>query len=114
MRLSLPRELSRSNRVTDLAPPTRTNSGWKSPKLSLLGVHPTGLGATGATSDLNVTFGPSDALNPDYGAIAAAAGGAWFAKVRKASELEERMREALRVVREEKRCAVLDCWLTRF
>lgn len=38
------------------------NGGWKSPKLSMLGVHPTGLG----------------------------------------------------VVREEKRCAVLDCWLPRF
>ncbi|GEM11154.1 acetolactate synthase [Rhodotorula toruloides] len=90
------------------------NGGWKSPKLSLLGVHPTGLGATGQTSDLNVTFGPSDSLNPDYGAIAAAAGGAWFEKVKKASALEGVLREAIRVVREEKRCAVVDCWLTRF
>lgn len=89
-------------------------SGWKSPKLSLLGVHPSGLGASGRTSDLNVSFGPSDSLNPDYGAIAAAAGGAWHEKVLKAGELEEQMREAVRVVREEKRCAVLDCWLSRF
>ncbi|KAJ8291635.1 Benzoylformate decarboxylase [Rhodotorula toruloides] len=88
--------------------------GWKSPKLSLLGVHPSGLGASGRTSDLNVSFGPSDSLNPDYGAIAAAAGGAWHEKVLKAGELEEQMREAVRVVREEKRCAVLDCWLSRF
>ncbi|BGP11584.1 hypothetical protein JCM10049v2_007494 [Rhodotorula toruloides] len=90
------------------------NGGWKSPKLSLLGVHPSGLGASGRTSDLNVSFGPSDSLNPDYGAIAAAAGGAWHEKVLKAGELEEQMREAVRVVREEKRCAVLDCWLSRF
>ncbi|GAA6005792.1 uncharacterized protein JCM10292_004638 [Rhodotorula paludigena] len=90
------------------------NGGWKSPKLSMLGVHPNGLGAAGATSDLNVTFGPADDLNPDYGGIAAAAGGAWCAKVKTASELDKALREAVRQVTEEKRSAVLDCWLTRF
>lgn len=80
----------------------------------MLGVHPNGLGAAGATSDLNVTFGPADDLNPDYGGIAAAAGGAWCAKVKKASELDKALREAVRQVTEEKRSAVLDCWLTRF
>ncbi|GAA6024720.1 hypothetical protein JCM8202_002892 [Rhodotorula sphaerocarpa] len=90
------------------------NGGWKSPKLSMLGVHPTGLGAAGPTAELNVTFGPQDALNPDYGGIAGAAGGAWSRKVKKASELEAAMKEAVRVVREEKRSAVLDCWLPRF
>ena len=88
--------------------------GWKSPKLSMLGVHPSGLGASGPTSELNVTFGPEDSLNPDYGGIAAASGGAWSRKVKKASELQAAMEEALRVVREDKRCAVLDCWLPRF
>ncbi|GAA6038836.1 hypothetical protein JCM8097_002920 [Rhodosporidiobolus ruineniae] len=90
------------------------NGGWKSPKLSLLGVHPSGLGAAGPSADLNVTFGPTDDLNPDYGGIAAAAGGAWTQKVKKASELDAALREAVRVVTEEKRSAVLDCWLTRF
>ncbi|GAA5985805.1 hypothetical protein JCM10908_007118 [Rhodotorula pacifica] len=90
------------------------NGGWKSPKLSMLGVHPTGLGAAGPSAELNVTFGPEDSLNPDYGGIAAAAGGAWSRKVKKASELQEAMEEALRVVREDKRSAVLDCWLPRF
>ncbi|BGP51869.1 hypothetical protein JCM10450v2_007829 [Rhodotorula kratochvilovae] len=90
------------------------NGGWRSPKLSLLGVHPNGLGAAGATRDLNVTFGPSDDLNPDYGGIAAAAGGAWSRKITKAAELKDALREAVRVVTEEKRSAVLDCWLTRF
>lgn len=80
----------------------------------MLGVHPTGLGAAGPSAELNVTFGPEDSLNPDYGGIAAAAGGAWSRKVKKASEIEEAMAEAVRVVREEKRCAVLDCWLPRF
>ncbi|BGP20257.1 hypothetical protein JCM10213_003066 [Rhodosporidiobolus nylandii] len=94
------------------------NGGWRSPSLSLLGVHPEGLGAASTAVDLNVSFGgpgpQSDSFNPDYGAIAAAAGGAWCKKVGKASELEEAMREAVRVVREEKRSAVLDCWLPRF
>ncbi|GAA5826197.1 hypothetical protein JCM5353_003843 [Sporobolomyces roseus] len=90
------------------------NGGWKSPKLSMLGVHPQGLGSQATSSDLNVSFGPTDDFNPDYGGIAAAAGGAWARKVKKVSELEDAMREAVRIVREEKRCAVLDCWLPRF
>lgn len=77
----------------------------------MLGVYPTGLGSQASAGDLNVSFGP-DA--PDYGGIAAAAGGAWARKVNKASELEEAMKEAIRVVREEKRSALLDCWLERF
>lgn len=80
----------------------------------MLGVHPDGLGSRSSSADLNVSFGPSDELNPDYGGIAAAAGGAWSKKVKKVDELEEAMKEAIRVVLEEKRSAVLDCWLPRF
>jgi len=80
----------------------------------MLGVHPSGLGSQASSSDLNVSFGPTDDFNPDYGGIAAAAGGAWSRKVKKVSEMEDAMKEAVRVVREEKRCAVLDCWLPRF
>lgn len=90
------------------------NGGWKSPTLSMLGVHPNGLGSKMSAGDLNVSFGPVDSLNPDYGGIAAAAGGAWSRKVLKASELDEAMKEAIRVVTEDKRCAVLDCWIERF
>lgn len=80
----------------------------------MLGVHPNGLGSKSSAGDLNVSFGPTDNLNPDYGGIAAAAGGAWSKKVLKASELDGAMKEAIRVVKEEKRCALLDCWLERF
>ncbi|KAM0786761.1 hypothetical protein ACM66B_002196 [Microbotryomycetes sp. NB124-2] len=90
------------------------NGGWKSPRLSMLGVHPEGLGSRSSAADLNISFGPLDSLNPDYGAIAAASGGAWSRKVLKASELDEAMKEAIRVVQEDKRCALLDCWLERF
>ncbi|GAA5973925.1 hypothetical protein JCM11641_001222 [Rhodosporidiobolus odoratus] len=91
------------------------NGGWRSPTLSMLGVHPQGLGAASTAVDLNCSFsGPNDDLAPDYGGIATAAGGAWSKRVKKASDFEEALKEAVRVVREEKRCAVLDCWLTRF
>ncbi|SCV73364.1 BQ2448_7290 [Microbotryum intermedium] len=90
------------------------NGGWKSPTLSMLGVHPNGLGSRSTAGDLNVSFGPTDDLNPDYGGIAQASGGAWCAKVKDAEELEDKMKEAIRVVKEEKRSAVLDCWLERF
>ncbi|GAA5942568.1 uncharacterized protein JCM15063_000037 [Sporobolomyces koalae] len=90
------------------------NGGWKSPKLSMLGVHPNGVGSRAPPQDLNVSFGPEDGLNPDYGGIATAAGGAWSRKVRGVEQVEEAMREAVRVVTQEKRCALLDCWLERF
>jgi acetolactate synthase-1/2/3 large subunit len=54
-----------------------------------------------------VSFDPS----PDYAGIAAAAGGAFAQTVREPGELDNALNEGLRVVREEKRCAVLDVWL---
>lgn len=80
----------------------------------MLGVHPDGPGSRSKPEDLNISFGPLDSLNPDYGGIAAAAGGAWSRKVLKASDLDEAMKEAIRVVVEDKRSALLDCWIERF
>ncbi|GJD65323.1 thiamine pyrophosphate-requiring protein [Methylobacterium frigidaeris] len=81
------------------------NRGWKSPKLSTLAVHPDGYAAR--ANHLDTSFEPA----PDHVGIAAAAGGAWGRQVRDAAEVDEALAEALRVVREEKRCAVLDVWL---
>ncbi len=81
------------------------NRGWKSPTLSALAVHPSGYAAK--ADRLDTSFDPS----PDYVGIAAASGGAWGRQLRLCSEVDEALREALRVVREEKRCAVLDVWL---
>lgn len=81
------------------------NRGWKSPKLSTLAVHPDGYAAR--ANHLDTSFEPA----PDYVGIAAAAGGAWGRQVKTAPEVDEALIEALRVVREEKRCAVLDVWL---
>jgi acetolactate synthase-1/2/3 large subunit len=81
------------------------NRGWNSPKLSALAVHPAGFAAR--ANQLDTSFEPS----PDYVGIAAAAGGAWGRQLRDPAEVDAALREALRVVREEKRCAVLDIWL---
>jgi len=81
------------------------NGGWRSPKLSMLGVHPAGMGSKAASSYLNVTFGPE---SPDYSQIAVAAGGAWGKKITHPTEVEGAIKEAIRVVQEERRCAVLD------
>ena len=81
------------------------NRGWRAPKFSMLAVHPDGYASK--AQDIDVAFDPP----PDYSGIAAAAGGA-FAKIVKAvDDVEPAVAEALKVVREEKRCAVLDVWL---
>ncbi|KAJ7066447.1 thiamine pyrophosphate enzyme, N-terminal TPP binding domain-containing protein [Mycena amicta] len=95
------------------------NGGWKAPKLSMLGCHPTGHGSLAASgAELSVGFGPDV---PDYAqiAVAASSGWAWGKRigvhVRPGNdlkeELSEAMSEAVRVVLEERRCAVLDCVL---
>ena len=81
------------------------NRGWKSPKLSALAVHPDGYASR--ANEIGVSFDPP----PDYGGIAAAAGGAFARRVERASELDGAIGDALRAVREERRCAVLDVWL---
>jgi acetolactate synthase-1/2/3 large subunit len=81
------------------------NRGWKSPKLSALAVHPDGFAAR--ANALDTSFEPV----ADYVGIAAAAGGAWGRQIRVADEVDDALREAIRVVREEQKCAVLDVWL---
>ncbi|KAF5374135.1 hypothetical protein D9615_008882 [Tricholomella constricta] len=93
------------------------NGGWKSPKLSMLGVHPTGHGSRASGDKLSVGFGPDC---PDYAQVAVAASGGWAWGKRvgagdDATEgnakdtLERVMAEAVKVVVQEGRCAVVDC-----
>jgi hypothetical protein len=95
------------------------NGGWKSPMLSMLGVHPTGHGAGAVGHQLTVGFGPDC---PDYSQIAVAAsnGWAWGRKISvdlatgdggAEALLQETIAEAVRVVVEDRRCAVVDCVL---
>ena len=83
------------------------NRGWRAPKFSALGVHPTGHASRAEPVDLGVSFDPP----PDYAAIAAAAGGALALSVRTPEELESALSRGLRAVQEERRCAVIDAWL---
>ena len=81
------------------------NRGWKSPKLSTLAIHPDGFAAH--ADRIDTSFEPV----PDYAGIAAAAGGAWGCLLRDPADIDAALAHALRVVREEKRSAVLDVWL---
>ena len=83
------------------------NRGWKAPRFSALAVHPSGYASK--ADDLDLNFDPP----PDYAGIAAAAGGAYARALKDVAEVDEVLIEALRVVREEGRCAVLDVWLPR-
>ncbi|KAI0350188.1 thiamine diphosphate-binding protein [Trametes cingulata] len=82
------------------------NGGWFSPKSSMLGVYPDGLGSAASGQQLTVGFGPD---MPDYSQVAVAAGGAWGKRVERADELQAVLEEAVRVVVQEKRSAVVDC-----
>ena len=81
------------------------NRGWKAPRFSALAVHPQGYASR--ANDLGLRFDPP----PDYAGIAAAAGGAHACLIKRADEIDGAIAEGLRVVREEKRCAVIDAWL---
>ncbi|EIW52361.1 thiamine diphosphate-binding protein [Trametes versicolor FP-101664 SS1] len=83
------------------------NRGWFSPKYSMRAMHPTGLGSAVSGEKLTVGFGEEH--NADYAGVAAAAGGAWARQVARADELRGAFEEAIKVVMEERRCAVIDC-----
>lgn len=81
----------------------------------MLGVHPTGLGSKASGDKLSVGFGPD---RPDFSQIAVAASGgwAWGKRVGDAESsgrlaLEATIAEAVKVVVNERRCAVVDCVL---
>jgi acetolactate synthase I/II/III large subunit len=82
------------------------NRGWKAPKFSALAIHPEGFASR--AEDLDLSFDPP----PDYSGIAAAAGGAYARVVKHPHDVEAAVAEGLRVVLEERRCAVLDVWLS--
>ena len=84
------------------------NRGWKAPKMSTLALYPEGF--VSKAGDFGAAFDPP----PDYSGIAAAAGGSFASIVRRPRELDAALGEAFRVVREEKRCAVIDVWLPGF
>ncbi|ARK28867.1 thiamine pyrophosphate-requiring protein [Halalkalibacter krulwichiae] len=77
------------------------NHGWKSPKLSTLGVHPNGIAQQ--TNEFFVDFGTIS----DLSKIAEAAGGAYARSVKNPADLKDALTQCLNVVKEG-RAAVLD------
>jgi acetolactate synthase-1/2/3 large subunit len=69
------------------------NRGWKSPKLSTVGVHPHGVAAQ--HNDFGVSFTPE----ADLPGIARAASGAWARTVSRADELPAAVKDAFAAVR---------------
>lgn len=80
------------------------NRGWKSPKLSTLGVHPEGI--ANVTNEFFVDFTP----HADLSKIAEASGGAYARKVEDPANVKNALQEALKAVRSG-RSAVLDVYL---
>jgi acetolactate synthase I/II/III large subunit len=80
------------------------NRGWKSPKLSTLGVHPNGTAYE--TDQFWVNFEPHSNL----AGIAEAAGGAYAKTVKRPNELIPVLHEAIQAL-EEGRSAVIDVYL---
>jgi hypothetical protein len=77
----------------------------------MLGVYPNGLGSASTAESLNISFGPQA---PDYGLLAEAAGGAWHTKVTETPHVEQAIQDAISMVRDNRRCAVIDVQLETF
>jgi acetolactate synthase-1/2/3 large subunit len=78
------------------------NGGWRAPRAGALGLHPDGAASRAAA--LDTEFAP----DPDYGGIAAAAGGAYARMISRPEEVGPALQAALEAVRTERRCAVID------
>ncbi|PYH91990.1 thiamine diphosphate-binding protein [Aspergillus ellipticus CBS 707.79] len=83
------------------------NGGWNATRQCLADVHPTGVAACLTNQDLGISLVED---GPNYGEIAKAAanGNLWTKRVVNSGELDEAIREGIRVVKEDKISAVLD------
>lgn len=72
---------------------TLTKPGWNAPKLSTLGVHPTGFTSKFTLSELNISLEPA----ADYGMIAESVG-SWSKTIKDISGLENGLSEAVKLV----------------
>ncbi|KAI9036467.1 thiamine diphosphate-binding protein [Aspergillus affinis] len=83
------------------------NGGWNATRQCLTDVHPQGRAASLTNRDLGISLVED---GPNYGEVAKAAvnGNLWTRPVTRADELDEAIKEGIRVVLEEKKSAVLD------
>ena len=86
------------------------NGGWNAPKKSLLGLYRGEEQVQASLQSLHLGFdGEASDEGPDYGGVAAAAGGAARFVVTRYDALVVAIEEAREVLRKEGRCVVLDC-----
>jgi len=78
------------------------NGGWQAPRQAVVSVHPKGLAANSPHIDIDFQ------QPPDYGGIAAAAGGAHAEVVTNTAEVLPAIERALYAVRTQRRSAVID------
>jgi acetolactate synthase-1/2/3 large subunit len=78
------------------------NGGWRAPRQAVVSVHPDGIAAKAPNIDIDFP------QPPDYGGIAAAAGGAHVEVVKSAAQVDGALARALRAIRDEGRAAVID------
>lgn len=83
-----------------------SNKGWQAPRRSMLLVHPDGYGSKVDNKDLHISFDPT----PDYSGIAKAAAGGrcWAGSVRTLEELVKTLPEAIKAVKDDGICAVME------
>lgn len=80
------------------------NGGWAAPRAASLRIHEHLAAQESFTHDIGVGIQPS----PDFGMIAQGAGDAWTAKVTEAEQADLALRDGLRAITVEKRCAVIE------
>lgn len=85
------------------------NGGWKSPMATTLLVHQKGHTSKIPVDDMNITFGS----HCDYAQVAVAAGAGFGATVKRVSEVEKTLKQALETVKGG-RSAVVDIWVPKF
>jgi acetolactate synthase-1/2/3 large subunit len=78
------------------------NGGWQAPRQAVAGVHPQGIAARSQNIDIDFP------QPPDYGGIAAAAGGAHAESVKTTAEVLPAIERALFAIRTQRRSAVID------
>ncbi|KAF7189926.1 Benzoylformate decarboxylase [Pseudocercospora fuligena] len=83
------------------------NGGWKATRIGIKDVHPSGLASAASDDELGIDLTDD---SPDYVGVAVAAsnGSLWGARVAKAEELEDNLRQAVQIVQKEHRGALLE------
>ncbi|KAI1391733.1 acetolactate synthase [Hypoxylon trugodes] len=84
------------------------NGGWASPKNAFLRLNPEMAGNKQIEGRLSDRVMTSITPSPEFGKIAEGAGNAWWKKVTSVDEVDEACKKAIKIVREERRCALIE------